>query len=353
MADENVKIKFRAVIEFLTLENNAPSDIYDRMVKIYQDQCPSYATIKRWSAEFRRGRKSLEDDPRSGRPVTSTTSETIEAVENIVMEDRRVTIRQIEDTLGISFGSVGTILHEHLGMNKVCARWVPRMLTPEMKNQRIQCSEENIQLMNLDWEKFQRRFITGDETWLHHYDPESKLQSKGWKHLHSPPLKKFRVEPSAGKIMCTIFYDGEGVIHIDYLPQKIHISGQYYADLLHRLRAAIIEKRRGKLSTIPLLLHDNAPAHKSHVARAALLKCGFEEMVHPPYSPDLSPCDFHLFPNLKKHLRGTRFKNDNELMVATEAWLGGQSRNFYLSAVEKLRERYYKCVAVRGDYVEK
>ena len=205
MADENVKIKFRAVIEFLTLENNAPSDIYDRMVKIYQDQCPSYATIKRWSAEFRRGRKSLEDDPRSGRPVTSTTSETIEAVENIVAEDRRVTIRQIEATLGISFGSVGTILHEHLGMNKVCARWVPRMLTPEMKNQRIQCSAENLQLMNLDWEKFQRRFITGDETWLHHYDPESKLQSKGWKHLHSPPLKNFELNRLPAKSCAQYF----------------------------------------------------------------------------------------------------------------------------------------------------
>ena len=77
MADENVKIKFRAVIEILTLKNNAPSDIYDHKVKIYQDQCPLYATIKSWLAEIRRGRKSLENDPRSRRPVTSTTSQTI------------------------------------------------------------------------------------------------------------------------------------------------------------------------------------------------------------------------------------------------------------------------------------
>ena len=69
--------------------------------------------------------------------------------------------------------------------------------------------------------------------------------------------------------------------------------------ILCKLRVAIKEKRRGKLTHVPLLLHDNAPAHRSHVGQAAVLECGFEEMRHPPYSPDLAPSDYHLFPNLK------------------------------------------------------
>ena len=125
-------------------------------------------------------------------------AENIEAVERIVMQDRRMTIRQIADISGISFGSVESILHDHLDMNKVCARWVPRMLTPEMKKNRLECSQENLQLMNLDWEMFKRRIITGDETWIHYYDPESKLQSRQWKHLGSPSPRKFKVEPSDG-----------------------------------------------------------------------------------------------------------------------------------------------------------
>ena len=76
------------------------------------------------------------------------------------------------------------------------------------------------------------------------------------------------------------------------------ITGVYYADLLHKLRLAIKEKRRGKLTQVPLILHDNAPAHRSHVGQAAILESGFEEMHHPQYSPDLAPSDYHLFPNL-------------------------------------------------------
>ena len=78
------------------------------------------------------------------------------------------------------------------------------------------------------------------------------------------------------------------------MPQKVTITGVYYADLLHKLCLAIKEKRRRKLTKltkVPLHLHDNAPAHRSHVGQAAILETGFEEMHHPPYSPDLAPSD--------------------------------------------------------------
>ena len=104
---------------------------------------------------------------------------------------------------------------------------------------------------------------------------------------------------------------------------------------------------------MPLLLHDNAPAHRSHAGQAALLESGFEEMRHPAYSPDLAPSDYHLFSNVKKHLRGQRFSTDNELKYATEEWLKEQSELFYFTGIEKLRDRYKLCIEKGGDYVEK
>ena len=127
----------------------------------------------------------------------------------------------------------------------------------------------------------------------------------------------------------------------------------YYADLLRKLRDAIKEKRRGKLTQISLLLHDSASAHRSQVGQAAVVECGFEEMRHPSYSPDLAPSDYHLFPNLKKHLRGQRFSTDDELKYATEEWLMGQSELFYFTGMEKLRDRYNLCIDKGGDYIEK
>ena len=90
---------------------------------------------------------------------------------------------------------------------------------------------------------------------------------------------------------------------------------------------------------MPLLLHDNAPAHRSHAGQAALLESGFEEMRHPAYSPDLAPSDCHLFANLKKHLRGQRFSTDYTLKYATEEWLKKQSELFYFTGIKKLPDR--------------
>jgi len=103
------------------------------------------------------------------------------------------------------------------------------------------------------------------------------------------------------------------------------------------LLVTIKEKRRGNLTKVPhsLLLRDNTSAHGSHVAQAVgLLKCGFEEMCHPPYSADQTQSDYHLFSNLKKNLRGQRFLTDDELNYAPEERLKGQSELFHFTGNE-------------------
>ena len=155
--------------------------------------------------------------------------------------------------------------------------------------------------------------MTGDVTWVHFYDPESKQESMQWHKKGGPPPKKFKVVPSAGKVMATIFWDSEGILLIDYKSKGATITGEYYAGILHQLREEIKKKRRGKLTKGVLVLHDNAPVHKAKIATAAVATCGFQEIVHPPYNPDLAPSDYYLFPNLKKDLRGRHFDSDEWL----------------------------------------
>ena len=353
MAADTVKIRNRAVIEFLTLEGRTPKEIHERMAKVYVDSAPSYATVKRWAVEAKHGRESLDDEARSGRPPSAVTPETISALEAMIMEDRRITIVQMSKALDISVGSVETIIHEHLKMNKVSARWVPKMLTIDMKMDRREKSHENLELMDSGMVTFEKRIVTGDETWVYHYDPESKQQSMTWKHASSPTPKKFKASRSSGKVLCTVFWDAAGILLIDYLPVHQTITGIYYADVLHKLRAAIKEKRRGKLRSGPLLLHDNAPAHTSHVAKAAVKDCGFVELPHPPYSPDLAPSDFFLFPNLKSALKGRRFADNEEVKDAFGEFFDDQDVGFFQQGIRMLKDRYRKCVELGGDYVEK
>ena len=102
-----------------------------------------------------------------------------------------------------------------------------------------------------------------------------------------------------------------------------------------------------------LLLQDNAPVHTAQVAVAEATKCGFELLPHPPYSPDLAPSDFYLFPKLKSHIRGRHFESDDDVIKAVESYLKDQNEAFYHEGIGMLEHRWTKCIEVKGDYVEK
>ena len=108
---------------------------------------------------------------------------------------------------------------------------------------------------------------------------------------------------------------------LDFLPKRSTITRVYYANLLDQLRAAIREKRRGKLCKGVLLQQDNARVHTCKVAMDAVERNGYELIPHPAYSPDLAPSDFFLFPNLKKDIRGLHFRSDEEVVTAVEEWV--------------------------------
>lgn len=346
-------VEVRAVVKYLRKKNMTPTEIHADLQSTLGDSCPSYSAVKKWCREFQCGRESCEDAPRSGRPADVTTPENVTKIHDLVMADRRLTIRRLHELTGISATRIQHILSEVLDMHKVSARWVPRMLTPDQKRVRVTTSTANLAAFRANPTRFLGRFVTVDETWVHHFDPESKRQSMQWKHASSPAPKKFRVQASAGKVMATVFWDAEGVLYIDYLQRGTTITGQYYANLIAKVREAIKQKRRGKLSRGVIFHHDNAPVHTSRVAAAAIDAAGFAMLEHPPYSPDLAPSDFFLFPKLKEHIRGKQYSSDEEVMDAVNAFFEEQPPEFFLNGLKRWEHRWEKCIEVKGDYVEK
>jgi [histone H3]-lysine36 N-dimethyltransferase SETMAR len=346
-------VEQRAVIKYLQIKGMTPTQIHQDIVTTIGESAVSYDVVKRWCREFKCGRTSCENQHAGGPPVTVTTDKNIEKVHDVVLHDRRIRIRQIVEDTGLSYHAVHNILTKELDMKKVSARWVPRMLTDHQKRNRTVICERLLKLFQGDKMNFLDRYVTMDESWVHHYDPETKIQSKQWKHTGSPPPRKFKVVPSAGKIMLSVFWDAQGIILTDYLQKGATITGNYYSQLIVKLRGALKEKRRGKLSKGVLFHQDNAPSHTSCVAMAAIHQAGFELVEHPPYSPDLAPSDYRLFPKLKEHLRGKKFSSDEEVMSAVNEWFAEVGQSFFQEAVEMLEHRWDKCIRVKGDYVEK
>ena len=153
--------------------------------------------------------------------------------------------------------------------------------------------------------------------------------------------------------MATIFWDTKGILLIDYLDKGQTITGEYYASLLRQLRIKIKSKRRGKLSKGVLLLQDNAPVHNAHVATTTARDCGYEILPHPPYSPDLAPSDFYLFPKLKSDLAGQRHISNSAVIEAVNAYFDEANSEFFLTGLMMLPKRWAKCISVNGSYVEK
>ena len=297
------KVEYRAVIRYLYLKGKTGQEIHGELADVYGSSAPSYAQVKFWVGEFKRGRTSLEDEARSGRPLVATDEEMCKKVRNLVYYERRIQVKEIARALGIAHGSVSTIWHDRLGMRKLTARWVPKSLSDEQMATRASVCNALLKCFRSK-DDFLLRLVTVDETWVHYYEPESKAQSRQWVGPGSPRPKNFKTQPSAGKVMATVFWYAKGVIMLDFLPTRSTITGVYYANLLDQLRTAIREKRRGKLSKGVLLQQDNARVHTCKVAMDAVERNGYELIPHPDYSPDLAPSDFFQFPNLKKDIRG-------------------------------------------------
>jgi len=151
--------------------------------------------------------------------------------------------------------------------------------------------------------------------------------------------------------MATIFWDADGILLIDYLQQNTKIPGQYCANLIRQLHDSVKQKRRGKLRRGLLLLHDNAPVHKSRLSLAVIQEWGFQLINHPAYSPDLAPSDYFLFGDLKQSLRGTRFGDDHELQSAVEEHFESHDKTNFLNGLKNLKVRCEKYTEVDGCYV--
>ncbi|EGI64404.1 Histone-lysine N-methyltransferase SETMAR, partial [Acromyrmex echinatior] len=199
---------FRSLIKHYFLRGKTAKETKEKLDKYYVANTPSDYTVKYWFREFRGGRNSTTDEVRSGRPSDAVTEENVKKIHEMVLADRKVKVRELADAtkISISHGTVISILHEQLGMKKLSARWVPRLLT--MDHKRL--------------------------------------------HTYSASMAKFN-----------------------------------------------------------------------------------ELLPHPAYSSDLVPCDYFLFPNLKKWFEGKRF-TIREQLIETEAYFEGLDKSYYSDGLKKL-----------------
>ncbi|XP_029174745.1 uncharacterized protein LOC114943323 [Nylanderia fulva] len=166
------KSEFRVLIKHYFLRKKTITKTKEKLDKYYGDSAPSISMVKKWFTEFRCGRTSTSDAERSGRPKEVVTPEIVNKIHGMILDDRRMKVCELAEA--VSTERVHHILHEYLDMKKLSARWVPQLLTLDYKRNRVTTSKECLAMFRRNPNKFLRRFVTVDETWIHHNTTETK-----------------------------------------------------------------------------------------------------------------------------------------------------------------------------------
>ena len=213
-------------------------------------------------------------------------------MKKLIEEDARYTVQEIEELSGIHSSSVLKILRERLGLRKICTRWVPHLLTDEQKQSRVRFALQVIEKYDKCDPCRLEEIVTGDETWIYHFQLDSKAKNKVWVSFEGDrPVIAGRCKTS-NCMLYAMFFDSKGpVLHIP-VPKGSSVTGKFSRESVLTQLVDFYQKRRPRTGVRSIkLLHDNAPAHKSATVQEYQKESGLDVLDHPPYSPDLSPCD--------------------------------------------------------------
>ena len=146
----------------------------------------------------------------------------------MVEQDARLSVKDIASCTGISEGSVQTILKKCLDLRKVCARWVPHLLTEEQKTQHIKCARELLKTYKGCNSRVISNLLTGYETWVHMFEPQRRADNKQWKRKDEkcPCIAKRTI--SSKKRLYAIFFNSSGPVVQMPCPSGHTVTGRFY-----------------------------------------------------------------------------------------------------------------------------
>lgn len=292
-----VRYKMKAVIEFLTRKGCTPKEIFTRLKQVYCNQVFNISTVRYWA------RESRSDRDRQSRPKLRNSDEIREKINKKIRENRCIIQRELSGSVDVGLDTVNKFV-KGLEYKRLCAKWVPKFLTREMKAQRKAICEKLLARYWAEGEEFMRNIINGDKTWVSYYDPELRDSSIEYRHSSSSRVMKVRSERSCRKLMFTVFWDCWGVVHREFVKPGDRINSDTYCVITETLKQRILVRCVRSQRTRFHLLDDNARPHTSKQTIARLQALGFEVLHLAPYSPDFALSDFFLFKHMKRHLKG-------------------------------------------------
>ena len=179
-----------------------------------------------------------------GRPVSVLTEKNIATVKTLIEEVARYTVQEIEELSGIHSSSALKILHERLGLRKICVRWVPHLLTDEQKQSQVRLALQVIEKYDKCDPRRLEELVTGDETWIFHFQPDSKAKNKVWVTSEGDRPVIARRCKTSNRMLYVVFFDSKGPVLQIPVPKGSSVTGKFYRESVLIQLVDSYQKRR-------------------------------------------------------------------------------------------------------------
>ncbi|XP_035742750.1 histone-lysine N-methyltransferase SETMAR-like [Vespa mandarinia] len=291
--------------------------------------------VQRWFEKFRSGDFSLQNEPR-GRPEKSLKNDALKA---LVETNPIVSSRELSARMEVDHETILRHLSE-ICMVKKMDKWIPHELTERNKLDHLNVCLSLLTRFNRD--PFFDRIITCDEKWVLY---DNRKRCARWHDRDEACVHIPRLSLHPRKILITVWWNVTGKIHYSFLRTEMTITAEKYCQYIEEMHEKLkiirpsLVNRHG-----PILLHDNARSQTSYKTIAKFNELKYEIFQHPPYSPDLSPIDFHLFKHLELFLRAKQYENEDSVKNAISEFIDSKDQNFFKTGIYALKSRWEKCI---------
>jgi len=297
---------------------------------------------------------SADDEEGFGRPSTVTTTENVAKLREAILENRRPTIHDVCNIVGLSYRTCQRILSDELNMRRIAAKFVPSLLSDDQKKYRISiCTELKEQAKNDS--NIISNTTTGDESWMFVYDAETKQLSSQWKTPTSPRPMKARKNSKQFQINVDFFLTLKASCIRNLFQQDRRWMENYITMFWDDWGENIQRKYPDKWRNNSWVLHhDNAPAHAWLAVRQFLASTNTTVIPQPPCLPDLAPCDFFfLIPEDEIEAQGgRRFENIKEIQTVSQNAMKTLTQKDFQKCFRSWKSRWDPCINDKGDYFE-
>jgi histone-lysine N-methyltransferase SETMAR len=335
-------VLYKSVTYHKRRKHHSYISIYKDLKAQYKKMAPELITVYSWCQQIDKKTFSILPRPKTGRPPISGLEE---KVKKPLKSSPYSSTRQIAKNCLHAPKTVKKCLVEKLGMVHRALRKVPHDMKPGVLRQRQHLAAKLRRRIMIASKQNYKFLATGDETWLYLDNSTGKV----WLSPDEEPPSKAAETIGSKKLFMTVFFSGDAILHVSFLPEKTTMNAARFKSTVLKPLLRTMKKQYKPCPPILELYYDNASPHRAKLTQQFIDKSQFVRLEAPPYSPDLSPCDFFLFGYVKWKLSQRRFQSLDELKAGTREILNEIPQTMLHDVFE---EWYNRCtwVAQFGRY---